>query len=69
MKNLLFNLLNFFHNLFDKKIKKFKKIVVSPHLPLSKLNYFEKKLIQDIVITNKPYNYLVEKKTYGLKPI
>jgi predicted O-methyltransferase YrrM len=43
MKNLLFNLLNFFHNLFDKKIKKFKKIAISPRLPLSKLNYFEKK--------------------------
>jgi hypothetical protein len=43
MKNLLFNLLNFFHNLFGKKIKNFKKISTSPHLPLSKLNYFEKK--------------------------
>jgi predicted O-methyltransferase YrrM len=43
MKNLLFNLLNFFHNLFEKKIKNFKKISTSPYLPLSKLNYFEKK--------------------------
>ncbi len=50
MKNLLFNLLNFFHNLFDKKIKNSKKISTSSHLPLSKLNYFEKK-------THSRYNY------------
>jgi predicted O-methyltransferase YrrM len=37
MKNLLFNLSNYFHNLFDKKIP------ISPHLPLSRLNDFEKK--------------------------
>jgi predicted O-methyltransferase YrrM len=43
MKNLSFNLLNFFYSLFEKKIKNFKKISTSPHLPLSKLNYFEKK--------------------------
>jgi hypothetical protein len=49
MKNLLFNLSNYFHNLFDKKIPISphhlfdKKIPISPHLPLSRLNYFEKK--------------------------
>jgi len=42
MKNLSFNLLNFFYSLFEKKIKNFKKISTSPHLPLSKLNCFEK---------------------------
>ena len=42
MKNLLFNLLNFFV-VYLIKNKNFKKIPTSPHLPVSKLNYFEKK--------------------------
>ena len=42
MKNLLFNLLIFFVFYLIKN-KNLKKISTSPHLPLSKLNYFEKK--------------------------
>ena len=45
MKNIYFvNLIKIFKRLLNKKINNVKKIAISQYLPLSKFNYFEKKI-------------------------